>query len=505
MKRVFTLLMVFAAMATGTKVMAQDPYAVYNNGTLTFYCDGNEYTQTGDIYYVGANSGGNSPGWVKEHSSQITKVVFDSSFQNAWPTTMAFWFYNCQKLKTIVGIENVNTNGVTDMRCVFAGCSQLKSSLDLSGWDTSNVTDMSLMFNLCYELPSLNVSGWNTSKVTNMRSLFGACLKLTTLDVTDWDTSKVDSMGLVFSACYALESIDVSKWNTIKVCDMEAMFADCHSLKTLDLNNWNTYNVDNMSYMFMNCNNLTTIYCGDGWTAEHVASENMFKGCINLVGGKGTTYDENHVKRSYAHIDGGPDNPGYLTAYEAYDLWIAGTQVTNVNCHSIPYEGVDFDPDTNTLTLNNASISIDEPRNFCVSNEIADLVVVVRGYNTIESIQHSALFTQYNAHFKGNGTLHLKGSDTGLYCSQNSYSITVSDGIKLICEGEQGAGFIGAYSDRLNIWRTTLNIMGACTIEAKAGSSSSGCITDIKQIESQDGYTITAPTGAVFNSSKHAV
>ena len=32
---------------------------------------------------------------------------------------------------------------------------------------------------------------------------------------------------------------------------------------------------------------------------------------------KGTTYDANHVDAVYAHIDGGPSNPGYFTAKNA--------------------------------------------------------------------------------------------------------------------------------------------------------------------------------------------
>ena len=40
----------------------------------------------------------------------------------------------------------------------------------------------------------------------------------------------------------------------------------------------------------------------------------MFRGCTNLVGGAGTTYDDNFVDATYAHIDGGTSNPGYFTA-----------------------------------------------------------------------------------------------------------------------------------------------------------------------------------------------
>ena len=66
--------------------------------------------------------------------------------------------------------------------------------------------------------------------------------------------------------------------------------------------------------MFIHCNNLRTIYVGDGWTTASMRyTWDMFKDCTSLVGGKGTTYDVNHVDVDYAHIDGGTSNPGYFT------------------------------------------------------------------------------------------------------------------------------------------------------------------------------------------------
>ena len=44
----------------------------------------------------------------------------------------------------------------------------------------------------------------------------------------------------------------------------------------------------------------------------------MFAGCNSLVGGQGTTFHDGHVDGGYAHIDGGPSNPGYLTRRPAY-------------------------------------------------------------------------------------------------------------------------------------------------------------------------------------------
>ena len=44
----------------------------------------------------------------------------------------------------------------------------------------------------------------------------------------------------------------------------------------------------------------------------------MFYNCTSLVGGQGTTWDaSNPTDKTYAHIDGGPSNPGYFTAKNA--------------------------------------------------------------------------------------------------------------------------------------------------------------------------------------------
>lgn len=67
--------------------------------------------------------------------------------------------------------------------------------------------------------------------------------------------------------------------------------------------------------MFKNCSSLTTIYAGNKWNVDKVTNhKDMFYADPNLVGGAGTKYDESHIDKAYAHIDGGTSNPGYLTA-----------------------------------------------------------------------------------------------------------------------------------------------------------------------------------------------
>ena len=150
-----------------------------------------------------------------------------------------------------------------------------------------------------YELESITGMNYlNTSEVTNMNYMFMGCTKLTNLDVSHFDTSNVTDMIQMFNGCYSLTSLDLSSFNTSKVTDM--------------------------LWMFHSCINLQTIYVGSGWTTNVLMiSSEMFYDCTKLVGGQGTTYDANYVDGSYAHIDGGTSNPGYLTekpkeAYACY-------------------------------------------------------------------------------------------------------------------------------------------------------------------------------------------
>ena len=50
------------------------------------------------------------------------------------------------------------------------------------------------------------------------------------------------------------------------------------------------------------------------WDVSNVTdSYNMFYNCTKLVGGAGTVYNSSYTDKTYARIDGGTSNPGYLT------------------------------------------------------------------------------------------------------------------------------------------------------------------------------------------------
>ena len=131
-------------------------------------------------------------------------MVFDASFANARLTNCYAWFYGCNNLTTIEGIEYLNTENVTNMGGMFYNCCAL-TSLNLTSFNTANVESMSCMFYNCSALTSLDLSNFNTAKVTNMEEMFIGCSALTTIYVSDkFVTDKVTDSRNMFSGCNKL-------------------------------------------------------------------------------------------------------------------------------------------------------------------------------------------------------------------------------------------------------------------------------------------------------------
>ena len=255
-------------------------YAEFDNatGTLTFRYKGVKPEGAYDL-----NVGITDPGW-RTHKNEIKKVVFDASFANARPTSCYYWFYECKNLVNIEGIENLNTEKVTNMDLMFASCSALTS---------------------------LDVTKFNTAKVRNMYSMFMKCSGLKSLDVTNFDTGNVISMAYMFYGCSALTSLDLTNFNTAKVTDMCFMFNKCSGLTSLNLTKFNTAEVTDMRQMFNECSALTTIYASDEFVTTNVETgSNMFFNCIKLKGfieyNKNTDKDKDNYK--YANY-----KTGYFT------------------------------------------------------------------------------------------------------------------------------------------------------------------------------------------------
>jgi surface protein len=306
-----------------------------------------------------------------------------SNFNTANVTNMDLMFLNCSNLKTIYVGDGWSTAAVTSSNNMFYNCTKLvggqgttynssnpkdKTYAHIDGgtsnpgyftdknaptayacYTSSNTTltfyydnQRSSRTGTTYDLNTGNTDvAWDTdgtngsvTKVVFDPSFAGARPTTT----CDWfygmtnlesitgmsylNTSEVTNMNWMFMECYKLTSLDLSHFNTSKVTWMTQMFSGCTGLTSLDLSHFNTSKVTSMNKMFEGSTNLRTIYVGNGWsTAAVTYSTNMFTNCTSLVGGQGTTYSSSNPRdKTYAHIDGGPSNPGYFTA-EGAEPW----------------------------------------------------------------------------------------------------------------------------------------------------------------------------------------
>ena len=334
---IFVLISVLLATSQRAQAQTREAYVAQSadKTMLTFYYDALRSTRIGTTWGIEETKKEGDytfPAWTAwdEGDSTTTRVVFDASFRDFRPTTTAKWFYDCNALKQIEGLEYLNTAEVKDMSRMFWGCSALTSldlknfntkkvtkmgrmfwgcsaltSLDLKNFNTKNVIDMSGMFSDCVALTSLDLKNFNTKNVTDMSWMFSACVDLTSLDLKDFNTKNVTDMSWTFYGCAALISLDLKNFNTKNVTKMSGMFSDCTSLTSLDLKNFNTKKVTYMYDMFSGCAALTTINSNTTWQCQE--SKDMFAGCTQLKGA--VAYDEIKTDATMANPE-----TGYFTA-----------------------------------------------------------------------------------------------------------------------------------------------------------------------------------------------
>ena len=542
MKRILILLVTIAACIAA---WAAEPYVVYtpSNTTLTFYYG----TKPNGAY--GLTQG--FPGWYNDGTNaNVTRVVFDSSFAQARPTSTVGWFRGMEKLESILGLNYLNTSQVTSMSYMFFNCKKLTNlnlsgfntsnvksmgymfsecenlavlnvssfntsnvtdmtvmfrncknltSLDLSSFNTSKATDMQGMFYNCVSLSNLNISSFNTSKLVSMFNMFNGCEHLTTLDLSHFDTSNVKSMAFMFLGCHRLSNLNLSSFDTSKVTSMEKMFVYCYALNTLDLSSFNTSSVTNMKSMFYNCSNLKTVTVSSKWSTSAVTdSEGMFSYCTSLVGGAGTTFSYSHTDASYAHIDGGPSNPGYFTGEsEEFDLWINGVQVTNVNCNNLSsIDGVSgtvtYNSLSKTLTLDHARLTCGETSNGgAIRSNIDGLTINVKGTSSIVILPNGTNMNGMmlsNTTITGTDTLGVQGRKSGITILSGK-TLTINNLHSLIARGSYGIYASSPTNTRLVVKGGGTNVLA---------TGGSGAIRNMGELVLEDGLRIIEPAGGYF-------
>lgn len=176
-----------------------------------------------------------------------------------------------------------------------------------------------------------------------------------------------------------------------------------------------------------------------------------------------------------------------------YELWIAGRTVTSENCNNISnYYGVNgevsYDPSSNTLILDNATITA-TGEDYGIKSEIDGLTIRVIGTCTIIASGFAALRTGYSRTTITGGKLKLSGSDFGLY-AWNEASVIINN-CDIECDGSFGT----------NNWDAEIIINNSnMTVRSKG----CGTICGIQRL-TLNNCLITQPIGAYHDSEMQCV
>lgn len=203
--------------------------------------------------------------------------------------------------------------------------------------------------------------------------------------------------------------------------------------------------------------------------------------------------------------------PQQVQAQDYYDMAIIGTRVTSQNCNDLStIQGVSgtvkFDPATNTLTLENATIKTIVPECVGLESLIKDLTINVVGNNSITSESYWGLFNDKNCNItiKGSGKLVVNGA---MSVPQEGFRRAIFNWGTIVVDGCDLEACGGVYGLGSGYWK-----FKNCNVCAKGGGESNrdayaGSITWVWDTAPEFvGCKVTAPAGAYwtsFENNKH--
>lgn len=150
---------------------------------------------------------------------------------------------------------------------------------------------------------------------------------------------------------------------------------------------------------------------------------------------------------------------------ETYDLWVAGTQVKKTNQKDVLDDGtVSYDPNTHTLTLNNAYLTPDGDANFtyCIDSELTDMLTIT-GTATLsnaEGILTTGPLTLKDATLTLTGNINEDVGDDAIRAGRSDEDITIQNSTVTIAGTNAEGNFFqfGIRCGKLTVANSTLDV-----------------------------------------------
>ena len=150
---------------------------------------------------------------------------------------------------------------------------------------------------------------------------------------------------------------------------------------------------------------------------------------------------------------------------ETYDLWVAGTQVTETNQNDVLSNGtVSYDPAAHTLTLKQADLTLGEDANFtyCIDSELTDMLTIT-GTATLsnaDGILTEGPLTLDNATLTFTGNINEDVGDDAIRAGRSDEDITIQNSTVTIAGTNSEGNFFqfGIRCGKLTVANSTLDV-----------------------------------------------
>ena len=446
-------------------------YAYVHGGTLHFCYDTYKTWQSYNV----ENTGNTYPGWTSSSgNAYIKKVVVETGFSNVKPKSTMFWFFGLSNLAETKNLNSLNLMDATTTWAMFSGCSSLKEvNLYNNSYPIKHASEMSYMFSGCTSLESVTLPQRQNVQSCNMEYMFYNCKMLKKIP-DQLNVQMVGKMNYMFAGCESLSgeinlalntnfitnyctdfshmfdgctNITVLRFNGSfgKATTTEAMFANCTALtKVYFTSEDKSSALTNTKEMFSGDEQLTKIFFLDQNHCLDVSnvteSSDMFAGCKNLRGGKGSSYTVSernretgrgrivtHTDKTYARIDKGRTEPGLFSPYISSISYILDGGYENNGNFPEKYN-VD----------NEASVSAPSKSGYIFTGW-----TISGGLSVTEPVDKDPYVipagTMYNLTFTANWIRNIANSDIKISLASDSYTgndikVIVKDGVKTLVE-----------------------------------------------------------------------
>ena len=173
-----------------------------------------------------------------------------------------------------------------------------------------------------------------------------------------------------------------------------------------------------------------------------------------------------------------------IGAFEIYELYIAGTQVTELNKADVLGDGtVSYDAETNTLTLNGADI---EAEGEGLSTQIDEVIIKLEGENSIEVPEGFGIYSDASFTITGPGSLNVTSKFEAL-----NGSFVIEGGAKVTADSQTRSALWSFDPLAVSGSETVVMLKGAKGAVEIYGTDSEEAVLSLS-----DGLVLGLPEGA---------